>query len=625
MKSIFKKAFFVVIALCILVLCSCENDSNSDGTDDTSCKHTDISVQDISPACDTEGYKLNTCNGCGISYKTDIVPPKGHTYTVKETKPTCRDYGYSTYTCECGFSYISDYVNKLGHYFTGEKVEPTCDKYGYTTYTCECGFSYMSDYVKELGHSLKDEIVSPTCTDGGHTTYKCTRCEFSYISSYVPAKGHSLVSDTIAPTCTEQGYTEYKCTECQYSYNSDILPPTGHTIEQTELSAATCTETGETQYSCACGYKYTVSTPATGHDFTQNVTMPTLSDMGYTLFACQRCDYEYKGNYTFYSDILPNGAYADGDEVIAHGIDISYYQYSVDDSGQYIPLDFEAIKAAGIDYVIIRIGDPRIGIDPTFEMSYNGAREAGLDVGAYFFSRATNVHDSELEAKFVLSVIQGKKFEYPIYLDLEDNDENTASCPRPEDYTEMCVRFFSLLQANGYYTGLYVNNVWLAEKLQTDTVLGKFDVWYARYPSEISGEPTWDTEKYGEQLGMWQYSDSGSIDGIESNVDILLCYKNYPEIIKGYGLNGYNEDFTSESHESPYVWIKVSGQLNVRSKCDYYITDDYDSKLDVVGFAKNGERFEVLEITDKYLKILYDGQQAYISSLDKYVSLCGMY
>lgn len=586
MKNILKGIALLILFVCAAALISCTDDTQT--PPDTACKHTDMSTHTYEPDCDTEGYTLNTCISCGMSYKTDILPPNGHNYTTKQIPPTCSYYGYTTYTCGCGFTYSADYVNKLSHTFTKTTTLPTCNTHGCTEYTCEkCGFSYLSDYVKPNGHTLEQ--------------------------------------NTVAPTCTQQGYTEYKCADCEYSFTSDILPPTGHTIEQTHTETPTCTETGETQYSCACGYTYTVTVPATGHDFTSAVTLPTLSDMGYTLHTCNTCAYEYKGEYTFYSDILPNGAYADGSDVLARGIDISYHQYKKDESGTYIPLDFAKIKASGIDYVIIRICDPRIGIDPTFEMSYNGAKEAGLHVGAYIFSRAVTVREAQLEAQLVTSAIGGKKFEYPIYLDLEDTDENIAACPRPEEYTEICMEFFSNLQSNGYYTGLYLNNTWLSEKVQTETVLQKFDVWYARYPAEPTAEPAWDIEKYGAHLGMWQYSDSGSVDGIEGNVDMLLCYKDYPRIISEYKLNGYNDTSDTVNTVSPYVWITVSGQIKVRSKSDFYIIDDYDSTLDVIGFANYGERYEVLEITDTYLKILYNGEQAYISSLPKYVSLRGMY
>ena len=102
----------------------------------------------------------------------------------------------------------------------------------------------------------------------------------------------------------------------------------------------------------------------------------------------------------------------------------------------------------------------------------------------------------------------------------------------------MCVTFFSILQENGYYTGLYVNHEWLYNILQTEKMLDLFEIWYARYPQNVT-EYVWDTEKYGEHLGMWQYTDKGSLAAIpEIDIDLNYAYKDYPTLIAKLGLNG---------------------------------------------------------------------------------------
>ena len=175
------------------------------------------------------------------------------------------------------------------------------------------------------------------------------------------------------------------------------------------------------------------------------------------------------------------------------------------------------------------------GIETTFEVDYSGARAAGLDIGVYFYTYAKNVSEIKKDAEFLVSILDGKKFEYPIYLDLED--ESLADI-EPSILTEMCVTFFSILQQNGYYTGLYVNNEWLNNILQTEKMLDLFEIWYARYPKNVTSY-VWDVEKYGAHLGMWQYTDKGSLAAIpEIDIDMNYAYKDYPTLIAKLGLNG---------------------------------------------------------------------------------------
>ena len=87
--------------------------------------------------------------------------------------------------------------------------------------------------------------------------------------------------------------------------------------------------------------------------------------------------------------------------------------------------DFRKVKGSGIDFVIIRAGYGReiSQKDPQFETNYKNAKAAGLNVGAYWYSYAQSVEEAKIEAKVCLQAIKGKKFEYPIYFDLEENTQ----------------------------------------------------------------------------------------------------------------------------------------------------------------------------------------------------------
>lgn len=572
----FKILLFLVFALAVLIIfvacdsCDHEYDTTSAGplceeevVNSRTCikcgektdtaippRGHDFKVTVKAATCTTSGYTEFMCD-CGYSYHGDIKSATGHDYSVKVINPTCNDFGYTEYTCKnCGDSYTGNFIDALGHNLTSVTIAPDCTNEGYTSYTCSrCDYSFASSFVEPLGHEFESITTDPNCMSAGFIQYLCVNCDYYYISDFTPPLGHYLEGVVTNPDCINVGFTTYTCENCDYSYTSDFLSPLGHSYTSITLKGANCTEEGEEKYSCECGYEYTVTIAPLGHNFTKSVVAPTVSDMGYTEFACE-CGFNYIGNYRFYSEILDN-AYAGSNEVLAQGIDISRWNHQVDSNGEYIPIDWEALKAAGVDYVILKVGstiregDTLGGLEPTFEMDYQGAKAAGLDVGVYFFTYSTNVRQIKKDAEYLLTYLDGKEFEYPIYLDLEE-------APKENYYpgeiaspilTEMCLSFFSILQAEGYYTGLYVNNEFLYNILQTENMIDLFEIWYARYPNL---EPyDWSIDEtmeypFGDAFGMWQYTMTGKISTLVGDVDFNYAYKDLPSLIKQNGFNGLN-------------------------------------------------------------------------------------
>ncbi len=387
---------------------------------------------------------------------------------------------------------------------------------------------------KFCAHSHFDRhVIAASCTQSGKTVYTCQRCGYSYDADPTPPTDHKLKSVEVAPTCSSSGYTLYYC-DCSYSFRSELIPSSEHKLTKQTFSA-TCTEQGYTSYSCEnCDYHYESDfNEPLGHSFTGQVVRPTAVSAGYTHYSC-KCSYSYNGDHVYYSDILES-AYTDNVDVLARGIDVSRWNHQINAAnGEYIPLNWKAIKAHGIDFVILKAGSTKSGIEPTFEMDYAGARAAGLEVGAYFYTYSTTVSGISKDADMLLLWLEGKKFEYPIYLDLED--PSLVSLGK-NHLSSMCETFLCKLQQNGYYAGLYTNHMWLTTILDTARMVTLFDLWYARYPG--TSVPTWNEEKYGKQLGMWQYTESGSIDGIDGNFDFNYCYKYYGALMKKWGLNGF--------------------------------------------------------------------------------------
>lgn len=205
-------------------------------------------------------------------------------------------------------------------------------------------------------------------------------------------------------------------------------------------------------------------------------------------------------------------------------IDISEFQGDV---------DFAKVKADGIEGVIIRCGYSGQGAgksqnkDSKFEVYYKGAKDAGLPVGTYYYSTAATEAEAVREADYALELIKGKEFAYPIFMDVEDPVNQGQITP--VTLTQVVKTFLQRVEREDYFVGLYASLYWLENKLRMSS-LSDFTVWAAQYASRLD---------YKGAYGMWQYSSSGRVDGINGNVDKDWAYIDYPSIIKGEMLNGF--------------------------------------------------------------------------------------
>ena len=411
--------------------------------------------------------------------------------TKKSFAADCDTEGYTLNECaDCDFSFKSEIVAPTGHDLKSAVTPPSCEKEGFTEYTCECGFSYKSDHIAPTNHTLSAAKTEPTCTKNGFTRYTC-ECGYTYDSDITAPLGHALSAEKHTPTCTQMGYTKYSCVKCQDSYTADYLLPLGHTFRDT-LYYPTFESTGYTKRKCDCGYQYV-------------------------------CD------HVMSSDIY-KGAYLDSATPLAKGVDVSKWNEEI---------NWSELASLGIDFVIIKAGSTKSGLDPKFEANYSGAKAAGLDVGAYFYTYALTSEEARADAELCATWLQGKQFEYPVYFDLEDPSLEHLS---PEFLTEMCGVFIGTMQSKGYFCGLYINRDWLEDNVLTEKVTTYFDVWYARWT--LSGEPEWK-DSFGSKTGLWQYTDSGRLGSHTLPFDLNVAYKDYPSIMKEFGLNGFEKTKTA--------------------------------------------------------------------------------
>lgn len=217
---------------------------------------------------------------------------------------------------------------------------------------------------------------------------------------------------------------------------------------------------------------------------------------------------------------------------VLKGIDVSYCQNEV---------DWDTAKASGlVDFAILRAGYGKEAnqVDTQFNRNYAACKRLSIPCGAYWFSYAMSADEAKREAQVFLQTIKGKSFEYPVYMDLENEKQfalGKAACSAIVD------AFLNTLEQAGYFAGLYCSTYYLDNYL-SDSIKSRYTVWCAQYASKCT---------YQNPYGIWQYNVAGStehdiigqksISGIVGECDMDYCYTDYPSIIKAAGLNGFTK------------------------------------------------------------------------------------
>lgn len=215
------------------------------------------------------------------------------------------------------------------------------------------------------------------------------------------------------------------------------------------------------------------------------------------------------------------------------GLDISSYQSGI---------NFDAIKSAGINFLILRAGFTGWGTgisynkDKCFEDFYSKAKQRDINVGAYWYSCANTKEKGIAEARYMYeNCLKDKQFEFPIYIDVEDTHHQVGN---KRGVTDAIIGFCEYLENLGYYVGIYASDISGFQDKMYLNELNAYDKWVARYGSE---------PKYVKQYGMWQSTSSGRINGYNGNLDCDVAYNDYSSIIKNIGLNGFSKSSTNNT------------------------------------------------------------------------------
>jgi LysM repeat protein len=221
------------------------------------------------------------------------------------------------------------------------------------------------------------------------------------------------------------------------------------------------------------------------------------------------------------------------------GIDISHWQ------GDF---NLKAAKAEGVEFVIIKGGggDAGLYVDSRFSDNYKKAQDLGLPVGAYWFSKALTVKEAQAEADyFYTNVLKGRRFELPIYIDVEHKDQLAL---RKDRLTAVVKAWCNRLQAKGFWVGIYAS-LWTFASHVNDSELQGYAHWVAQWDKKC--------EYKGNEgvLGMWQFGGetnalrSTQIAGQTVDQDYMLV--DYPSHIKAAGCNGFEKPVAKPAAPAP--------------------------------------------------------------------------
>ena len=230
-------------------------------------------------------------------------------------------------------------------------------------------------------------------------------------------------------------------------------------------------------------------------------------------------------------------SFADSEKIFI--IDVSSHQQTI---------DWEKVYASGIDGVMLRVGYTgykygTYNSDTCFETFYNGAKAAGLKIGAYYYGQPTCVADALTEANYALGLLNGRSFDLPVAYDLEYATNDTGLTGRlyesdftPAALTNIANTFCSKIKNAGYSAMIYVNCTILTQHMLQSSLL--YPVWIARYNSYVDYVCTYT---------MWQFSSTSSISGISGNCDVSVFYKSKSSSTEETGTTASSGDSSSDS------------------------------------------------------------------------------
>lgn len=204
---------------------------------------------------------------------------------------------------------------------------------------------------------------------------------------------------------------------------------------------------------------------------------------------------------------------------VLRGIDVSKWQGDI---------DWKKVSMSGIDFAMIRSSFGNMHTDEKLAANVAGCEKYGIPYGFYHYSYADSVAEAKKEARFFLSVIKNYSPEYPLVLDIENDHFKSMS---RKQVTNIIIAFAKELENAGYYVSIYSFAKFFNDYVDMSKI-ENYDIWIACW-----GDEERLNSFYDGPYGMWQYSATGSVNGIDGEVDLDYAYKDYADRIRRAGLN----------------------------------------------------------------------------------------
>ncbi len=313
---------------------------------------------------------------------------------------------------------------------------------------------------------------------------------------------------------------------------------------------------------------------------------------------------------------------------VYHGIDVSTWNHDI---------DWNAVRASGIDFAFIKIGGRGWGSAGTLYhdskaiQNIRGAKAAGMKVGVYMFSQAITELEAAEEAQYAISYLRayGFSIDLPLVMDYEYASDSptggriaTANLSK-DQVTNICMAFCNAARSNGYTPMVYANKNMLVNHMNADIIANNYPVWLAHYTN---------ASNYKGAYSFWQYTSSGSVPGINGRVDMNVYYSpdgNYnfgvPNIPVPTGDTAPAEaKIAYSSHVQSFGWEKeesydgqqsgtsglakrleaikirnnteIPGSVEYKVHCQSYGWLDWVADGDIAGVTGQSKRLEAIRI-----------------------------
>lgn len=293
----------------------------------------------------------------------------------------------------------------------------------------------------------------------------------------------------------------------------------------------------------------------------------------------------------------------------SNGIDVSKWQGKI---------DWQKVKSSGIEFAFIRIGyrgeNGIIYKDDNADYNIQQAQKAGVLVGVYFFSTAVNETEAKEEAVWTSKAIEGYSISYPVVYDCEGYKKSSSrmNSIAADERTANALTFLKAIEAEGYEPMFYAarNDVLTNTYWNITDISAKYKVWIAQYPSKTY--PDRNKPEYSGRADAWQYTDKGTVSGIEGNVDMVVCYFEREQTAPKNAA-ATPQDATAPLTNEEKIYSSVNEKVTAKSMTN--LRTAATTKSDIAATIKNGEIVIRIGIgTNGWSKLSYNGKTVYAIS-----------